>query len=116
MEEKIKVITDSMKANDQLFYKMQKDLDTFINDVKTFFPEEMLSMEPEIKTKRNILKYFDSKDISGMAAKGFLKLDYPLDFLYSALMRKLFEPKNLPRFVEQCGRALYEGFDYPVYR
>ena len=111
MEKRIKVVTETMKVNDKLFYKMQHDLDSFVEDTSKLPAEEVVDMAEEIAMKKKLLEYMEVKDISNMAARGFLKIDYPLSFLYSAYCRKLFSYKTIDIFLEQCGRALFESFE-----
>lgn len=109
MNGKIKVVTPTMKVNDDLFYKMRENFETFVEKTGLLPPGEQEDKEYEIATKKEMLKFMEANDISGVAAIGLLTLDYPLDYLY-ATYRLFFSIERFNRFIEEQGRILYNSF------
>ena len=74
---------------DTLYYKMQSEYDSFIENVKTKSPKEIVEAAYEITYKHDILCLFEDKDctiISEEQAKVLLAEKFPLDALYEGWM------------------------------
>lgn len=80
-----------MKENEMLnikvFEKMQRELDTFIADLKSKPSADMLEFAYELVYKEDILQSFDFEltdnfPLTNEQAKALLTLKHPLDYLY----------------------------------
>lgn len=110
MEKKIKVITPTMKANDDLFYKMQVEFEETLEDITKLSCEEMFNKTTEVAMKGIILKCMEVRDISCEAANGLLKLDYPLDYLYATYNKAYLFYSNFYALVEDKGKTILKTF------
>lgn len=73
--------------NIKVFEKMQKELDTFIANIKTKSSADMIEFAYELVYKENILQSFDFKltdnyPLTNEQAKVLLAMKCPLDYLY----------------------------------
>lgn len=80
-----------MKENEilniKVFKKMQRELDTFIADIKTKPSADMIEFAYELVYKEDILQSFDFEltdnyPLTNEQAKALLAMKYPLDYLY----------------------------------
>jgi len=74
-------------CNALLFEKMQAELDSFIAELKTKPPSEMIEFAYELTYKEDILQSFDfdfegNYPLTNEQAKALLSLKHPLDYLY----------------------------------
>lgn len=112
MEMKIKVVTPTMKANDDLFYKMQLEFEETMEEITKLPSEEMFEIVHEITMKQIILKCMEVRDISYKAAKAFLMLDYPLEYMFAGYVETFDSYDNIYDFIENCGNNLYAAFKH----
>lgn len=73
--------------NIKVFEKMQRELDTFIADIKTKPSADMIEFAYELVYKEDILQSFDFEltdnyPLTNEQAKALLAMKYPLDYLY----------------------------------
>lgn len=112
MEQKIKVVTPTMKANDALFYKMQIEFEETMDAITKFPSEEMVEMATEVAMKEIILKCMEVRDISYKAAQGLNKLDFPLEYVFANFIQSHTLYEGFYDFVEDCGTNLYASFKH----
>lgn len=73
--------------NQKVWEKMQAELDSFIEELKTKPPSEIIESAYELTYKEDILQSFDfgldgNCPLSNEQAKALLSLKHPLDYLY----------------------------------
>ena len=82
MEERIKVVTEEMKVNDALFYKMQNERAAYLDKVSLSDSENIVETAYEITMKEFMYLCMERYDLSYEAAQGLLRLDCPLAYEY----------------------------------
>lgn len=112
METRIKVVTPTMKANDDLFYKMQVEFEETMEEITKLPSEEMFEIVHEITMKQIILKCMEVRDISYKAANAFLMLDYPLEYMFAGYVQTFDSYDSIYDFIENCGNNLYAAFNH----
>lgn len=80
-------MTQNEILNQKVWEKMQAELDSFISELKTKAPDEIIESAYELIYKQDILQSFDF-DVDGNypltdeQAKALLSMKHPLDYLY----------------------------------
>ena len=110
METKIKVVTPTMKANDDLFYKMQVEFEETLEAITKLSCEEMFKKKIEVAMKEIILKCMEVRDISYVAASGLLKLDCPLDYIYVNYNKSYLFYDSYYELIEDIGKNISNAF------
>ena len=111
MEKKIKVVTPEMKANDDLFYKMQIEFEEMLEDITELPCCEMFEMATEVAMKEILLKCMEVRDIPYTAAKGLLRLDCPLEYVYLNYIKTHCVFEDFYEFITHYGDLLYVVLD-----
>lgn len=107
MERRIKVITEKMKVNDALFYKMQNEQEVYLKRIGLLASEEVVKLAEEIAVRNAILKTMERNDLSFKAAKGLLQLNYPLACLCSVFKINNFTAeKTIKSLMQRCGKTM----------
>lgn len=80
-------MTNNEILNQNAWQKMQAELDSFIEELKTKPPSEIIESAYELIYKQDILQSFDfdvdgNYPLTNEQAKALLSLKYPLDYLY----------------------------------
>lgn len=80
-------MTKNEILNQKVWEKMQAELDSFIAELKTKPPSEIIESAYELTYKEDILQSFDFEldgncPLSNEQAKALLSLKHPLDYLY----------------------------------
>lgn len=80
-------MTQNEILNQKVWQKMQAELDSFIEELKTKPPSEIIESAYELIYKQDILQSFDfdvdgNYPLTNEQAKALLSLKYPLDYLY----------------------------------
>ncbi len=80
-------MTKNEILNQKVWEKMQAELDSFIAELKTKPPSEMIEFAYELTYKEDILQSFDfdfegNYPLTNEQAKALLSLKHPLDYLY----------------------------------
>lgn len=109
MEERIKVVTEEMKVNDALFYKMQNEREAYLDKVSLSDSENIVDKAYEITIREFIYACMERYDLSYEAAQGLLRLDYPLAYLFASFSKPTPQRESLRDLMERCGRLLYTG-------
>lgn len=111
MEKKIKVVTSEMKANDDLYYKMQIEYEEMLEDITDLSCDEMFEMIQEVAMKEIILKCMEVRDIPYTAAKALLTLDCPLEYVYLNYIKTYYAFEDFYEFITHYGDVLYAAID-----
>lgn len=111
MQKKIKVVTPTMKVNDDLFYKMQVEFEETMEDITELLACEMCEMAHEVAMKQILLKCFEVRDIPYTAAKALLRLDRPLEYVFLNYVQTHCAYDDFYEFITTCGNNLYAAFD-----
>lgn len=106
MEEKIEIVTEEMKINDALFYKMQHEQDRYIKQVENLPPHQIISLAPEIVLRTALLRTMERHDLSQKAATGLYQLDNPLSFLSTCY--KEYPYYSFQKFLQIIGDVLFQ--------
>ena len=109
MEKKIKVVTPTMKVNDDLFYKMQVEFEDTLEVIAKLPCEEMFTKTTEVAMKEIILKCMEIRDVSYKAATGLLALEHPLDYLYVIYKRAYLFYGSFYDLVEDIGKNIFDS-------
>ncbi len=80
-------MTNNEILNQKVWEKIQAELDSFIAELKTKPPSEMIESAYELTYKEDILQSLDfdfegNYPLTNEQAKALLSLKYPLDYLY----------------------------------
>lgn len=80
-------MTNNEILNQKVCDKMQAELDSFIEELKTKPPSDIIESAYELTYKEDILESFDfdfegNYPLTNEQAKALLSLKYPLDYLY----------------------------------
>ena len=80
-------MTKNEILNQKVWQKMQAELDSFISELKTKPPDELIKSTYELIYKQDILQSFDfdfdgNYPLTDEQAKALLSIKYPLDYLY----------------------------------
>ena len=80
-------MTNNEILNQKVCDKMQAELDSFIEELKTKPPSDIIESAYELTYKEDILQSFDfdfegNYPLTNEQAKALLSLKYPLDYLY----------------------------------
>lgn len=80
-------MTKNEILNQKVWEKMQAELDSFIAELKTKQPGDVIEFAYELTYKEDILESFDfdfegNYPLTNEQAKALLSLKYPLDYLY----------------------------------
>lgn len=111
MEEKIEIVTEEMRINDVLFYKMQHEQDRYIKQVENLPPHQIISLATEIVLRTALLKTMEKHDLSQNAATGLYRLDNPLSFLSTCY--KEYPYYSFQEFLQIIGDALFQRIPQP---
>ncbi len=110
MEDKIEIVTEDMKVNDKLYYKMQKEQELYMEDMEFLTAKEVLAFAEEIAIRNTILQTMSKYDLPMKAAKGLLHLEKPLAFLYSDFLQYHFTAEGtFKNLMQHCGENLFNG-------
>ena len=109
MEERIKVVTEEMKVNDALFYKMQNERAAYLDKVSLSDSENIVETAYEITMKEFMYLCMERYDLSYETAQGLLRLDCPLAYLYASYHKPAQKREDLRDLMERCGKLLYAG-------
>lgn len=101
--------------NIKVFKKMQRELDTFIADLKAKPSADMIEFAYELVYKEDILQSFDFElndnyPLSNEQAKALLTMKYPLDYLYQEWIEYDDSPRNMIR--ESNNLAIEKQIEY----
>lgn len=101
--------------NIKVFEKMQRELDSFIADLKTKPSEDITQFAYELVYKEDILQSFDFEltdnyPLSNEQAKALLTLKYPLDYLYQEWLD--FDDSALDMLRESNNLAITKQVEY----
>lgn len=88
--------------NIKVFKKMQRELDTFIADIKTKPSTDMIEFAYELVYKEDILQSFDfdirgNNPLTNEQAKALLAMKCPLDYLYQEWIEYDDSPRSMLR-------------------
>ena len=110
MEKRIHILSDKMKANDKLFYKMQKEQEEYLKRLRKLLPEELINLSYEISTRNQMLRFMETHDLSIVAAVGLLRVETPLAYLFTAYTIPCMDYEgDFSTLMERGGRMLYKG-------
>lgn len=108
-----------MKENEMLnikvFEKMQRELDTFIADLKSKPSADILEFAYELVYKEDILQSFDFEvtnnyPLTNEQAKALLTMKYPLDYLYQEWLD--YDNSALDMLRDSSSLAIEKQIDY----
>lgn len=78
-------MTKNEILNQKVWQKMQAELDSFISELKTKPPDEIIESAYELIYKQDILQSYDfdlNYPLTDEQAKALLSMKHPLDYLY----------------------------------
>ena len=108
MEKRIEVVSEEMKLNDKLFYKMQKEQELYLKKIGNLPSQEVIKLSREINLRNVILTTMERNDLSTEAATGLLQLERPISFLSACYKQCRYASRiSFHEFLQISGDILF---------